>query len=339
MVGKTRGSTSHLKEDLIENGPAYDFFQALRLVGLLNKKNGKAKSFSLVPQKLRIRPELSLDYPGSDITEIQELEDKAGYAIQTTFMGLYGTSSPLPSYYTEDLIDAEWDEETAPREFLDIVHSHLYPLLFQAWLKHKFTHNAVERQDDSYWNILFSLFGLGTNEIKVAVKRPELFLRYIGLLSQQPKSAVGLKAILQDFLSPLKVDLLSCVERNVTIPSSQRMQLGIASTRLGKNAVVGEEITDRMGKVRICIGPLTADIFHAFVNDAGKIDFIKFLIRFYLTQALDFDFILLLDPGTLHSTTLGGNQWARLGQDTWMIDGSNEEQIRVVLATESDMKG
>jgi len=279
---------------------------------------------------LRIRPELSLDYPSSDIVEITER--KGGFDIVTTFMGLYGISSPLPTFFTEDLLDNDWEEETASRDFLDIIHHHLYPMLYRAWLKYRFSHNVVEEKNESYWNILFSLIGLNGEEFKSAVEQPHELLPYLGILVQKPRSALGLKTILKHYLKTDCVDIEPCLLRQVTIPGDQMTRLGAVRSQLGNNITVGQEIADRMGSFAIRIGPLSGNQFLHFLHDESLKTFLRFIINFYLMQPLQVFIVLVVEMEEITTANCGSEQWSSLGMDTWLTSGDEKGMVEVPIS-------
>lgn len=328
MAGELGRTTTDLENDLLENGPEYDYFQAVRMIGLLANHKRREEGYT-GDYRLRIRPELSFNYPTSDIAEIRQLDEETGFAITTTFLGLYGISSPLPAFFTEELLDDEWEDDEAPRGFLDVFHQHLYPLLYRAWVKYKFSHNAVEHGDESYWDILYNLIGLGSEDIKAAVSQPEQLLRYVGLLTEQRRSAVGLKTILEDLLNPLTVELVPCVERTVTIPEAQRLQLGVNHCTLGETAVVGMQVNDRTGRLIVKIGPLDAEQYVGLIADEKKLDLVRFIIKMYLMQPLDYEIVLALSPNTVKGVCLGDDMWSCLGADSWLFSSGNTETVEM----------
>jgi predicted component of type VI protein secretion system len=131
----------NIEPDLLENGDSYDFYQAVKLLNKLVQS--KPREQGLAP-RLLIQPELDLDYPKSDVARIRRDEESGNYELTARFFGLYGVSSPLPGFYTEELLDDEWDELGSRKAFFDVIHNHMYPLLYQAWLKYKFAHKVVE---------------------------------------------------------------------------------------------------------------------------------------------------------------------------------------------------
>ncbi|MGB9701073.1 MAG: type VI secretion system baseplate subunit TssG, partial [Thermodesulfobacteriota bacterium] len=119
MAGEDRGSSLNLKLDLLEKGHEFSFFQALRLLRRLTK--GIEQPSPEGRGHIKIRPHLSLAFPPADIAQIEEnAEDPFSFTVTATFLGLYGSSSPLPTFYTEDLLAEAMEEETVTRDFIDI---------------------------------------------------------------------------------------------------------------------------------------------------------------------------------------------------------------------------
>lgn len=282
------------------------------------------------PTRLQIQPELNLDYPQSDIKEISRDDETGGYRITTTFFGLYGVSSPLPGFYTEELLDDEWDEYRSRKDFFDVIHNHVYPLLYEAWLKYKFSHNAVEFVDPKYCEIIFSLIGLDQS-FRSKQEKSGYLLKYAGLLGQRTRSLLGLKTILQDFLGELGVDIKPCQQRKVPIVKSQRCLLGMQNATLGQDACIGKEVVDRSGKFSIEIGPLSARQFSSIKQGRAIVDRIKSLLRIYLVQPLEFNISLLLKPGALKPGRLGDSASSVLGNNCWLINQPNKEIARIEL--------
>jgi predicted component of type VI protein secretion system len=82
MAGKAGGSPPHLNPDpkaglkleLLKEGHAFSFFQVMRLLRFFARQSsGAPKSSSDLSQKIRIKPNLSLAFPASDVERIEEL--------------------------------------------------------------------------------------------------------------------------------------------------------------------------------------------------------------------------------------------------------------------------
>ncbi len=321
MASEIGQSPIDLIQDLEGNISCYEFFQALRLLSRLR----------VCPvEDIGIRPELSLDYPMTEITGLEQGENGT-LSLVTSFMGLYGVSSPLPLFYTEDLLDEAWDEESAGRDFLDIIHHHLYPLLYRAWLKYRLAQQMVEEDDSDYWQVLFSLLGLGDDTLLQKTEQPRGLLPYLGLLAQRPRSLSGLEALLRAVFSNDDLHVVPCVERQVSIPREQKAHLG-ENTLLGE-AVLGERVVDRMGKCAVHIEINESALFQQWLRHREQRDKLIFLIQFYLDTPLTIDLVLTLRQTADVRSCLGAMAWASLGEDVWLgdsVEGSLVSHVNLI---------
>ena len=328
MAGTDRGTSPdlelELKLSLLKEGENFSFIQAIRLLRLfLKESNSAGESSGYDHKQLHIRPHLSLGFPASDIESITEhvdADDQNSFSIEATFLSLYGASSPLPTFYTEELLAEAIDDESASRDFLDIIHQRLYLLFFQSWLKYRQFQQVTEEENASHMERLFCLVGMGEPAFRSQVKEPNELLRYIGLFTQAPRSALGLKTLLADALH-LPVDIISCLERNAKIPEDQRIQLGGTSVALGQDSFLGEEIKDRMGKFRIKVGPLSEPDYRAFFPGSELYEKVISLTDLFVADPLDYDIEVTMAGQQAKTVCLGATQWSGLGLDSWLFSG------------------
>jgi type VI secretion system protein ImpH len=330
MAGEDRGSSSNLKIDLLKNGPEFSFFQVMRLLRLLGSVSEKPEEAG-APEKGRItiRPELSLAFPAADVTGVEEKAgEEPGFLVGATFLGLYGPSSPLPTFYTEDLLEEAGEDESVARDFVDTINHRLFSLFFRCWSKYRQFVKVVDEGDPRDLERLFCLIGLGEREVREGVFEPYALLRYLGLFTQFPRSALGLKALLQDALRGLPVQILPCVRRKVKIPVDQRFTVGTSGFALGQNTFLGEEIEDRMGKFNLQIGPLTEDQFHSLLPGTRSHQTLAFLTKFYVVEPLEYLVELILSAGEVRPACLGAKKWSALGWDSWVYAGDLPSEVR-----------
>ena len=285
MAAQPSESLKQLEQDVLVNGPEYEFFQAYRLLESVNQ------SYPVSPRrparKIEVRPELSMAYTESDISQIVPLDKNRGYEIISQLPGLYGVASPLPDFYNEELLDNEWDELNAPREFLDIIHRQLFPKLYQAWRLYKLNINTLERSNDSYWNLLYSL--MGDPDVEDS-KLKHLKLRYFSLFSNKERSAAGLKAIISDFLDLEDVEINEFVEQQVPISDHLRCRIGMQNHQLGA-AHLGSKIYDQTMKICVQANNLTELQYSNITNDGDLLESLRLLIQHYLKKPLQVDLI------------------------------------------------
>jgi len=333
MAPEDGKQNTYLREQLFQEGPRFSFVQAIRLLRHLIRKETEAGiDDHNLQNRIRVRPDLSLAFPNADIVAIEETsKHPSRFLITATFLGLYGTSSPLPTFYTEDLLREQAQDQSISRDFIDILNARLYALYFQSWVRHRLFFKIVEEPDISSLERLYCMLGIGGRRLREQVEDPYGMLRYLGLFMQFPRSAEGLRILLSDGLDETGIKINQCVERTVTIPEAQRFTLGVSGNSLGETACLGSEIDDRMGKFRICIGPLNREDFDRFQPDKPAFHKIKTLIRFYLDQPLDWDVETTIMLHETATAQLGEPKWARLGWNTWLFSAGRFPENNTVL--------
>lgn len=330
MAGKARNAPSAVKTDLLAKGQGFSFFQALRLLRLDSREEEAPDH----PGNVRVRPELSLAFPPADIAKIEEvLSEHPTYLVTATLFGLYGVSSPLPVFYTEELIEEKNDNASVSRDFVDIIHQRLYMLLFRSWAKYRQCYQVVEQKDSRDRERLYCLLGLGEKELRKDDCEAYSLIRYAGLFTQFPRSALGLETLLRDALGSAPVMVTPCVSRSMEIPEDQRNSLGASSCTIGESLFLGSEIDDRTGAFRVSIGPLLLDQFQYLLPGSAGHKKLDRLTRLYVTDSLEYDVELIAQEGEIEPSRLGSLNWSRLGLDTWIYsDGYVPGEVSIVFA-------
>jgi len=337
MAGQVGGPSFNLKLDLLKHGYEFSFFQVLRLLRLFSQDSEKLEEKkSIEEEKIRVRPELSLAFPASDVAGIEELTKGEGslYLVTATMLGLYGSSSPLPTFYTEDLLDEASEDMSVTRDFIDLFNHRLYLLLFRCWMKYREFLQVVEENNPKDLEKLFCLLGLGEKELRKDLPEAYSLIRYAGLFTQFPRSSWGLETMLQDALGGVPIEVIPCVKRRVKIPEDQRLFIGTSGCSLGENSFLGEEIDDRMGKFRLQIGPLKSTEFHSLLPGNPNHHWLSLLTEFYLKDPLEYDLELILKEREAETICLGGPMWSKLGWDTWTFSTKYIGEVKAALPPE-----
>ncbi len=325
MADTTGDTPSDLENKLFNHIESFSFFQAVRIFKHICQKKGDSED------TLRIRPSLSFEFPSSDIVQLHPLPDKTHFELITTFLGLYGFSSPLPSFYTDDLIEAELDDQTAGRAILDIIHQRLYSLFYQALKKYHPLYQVVEDKQTGYSDLLFSLLGLRIESISNKFQTPHHLLKYISLFNQQPRSALGLKTLLEDAFPGYPVDIIQCVSRKIKIGDHQRSALGQKANILGDDSLLGETVEDCTGKIAIAIGPMKRRQFHNLLNNNTQWKDLITLIQLYLIAPIECNIELIIEDNEAKTAKLGNRKWSCLGKDAWLFSSSYHRPVRAIM--------
>jgi type VI secretion system protein ImpH len=301
--------------DWKRDGASYGFFQALRLMRLGFASDAEFRGH------VRVQPNLSLAFPEGDIQAIDQDAD-GNWRVVANFFGLYGVSSPLPTYYTEDLIEEVRNGRSAMRDFLDIIHARLYPMLFSAWEKYRLWIAVSERADVRRLEQLLAL--IGRAGISPGFNRDGHLLRFAGLFSQFPRSALGLETLVRGLLRGAPVVAEPCVSRIVPIPRETQFVLGEPSGQLG-NALIGSEVEQRSSAVVLHVGPIDAQHFDSLLPGGPAHALLSRDLALYLNEPVQCELCLLLDSAECRPALLGVAQWSRLGLDMWLGTGDEAE--------------
>ncbi|MEW5702017.1 MAG: type VI secretion system baseplate subunit TssG [Candidatus Zixiibacteriota bacterium] len=243
-------------------------------------------------EPVRLRPSASLAFPPGDIESLEVRPDSSPPCrLHTTFMGLYGAHSPLPSYYSEEILRRTGDEEDhTTRAFLDIFNHRLLSLLYRGILKYRghllFTLNG---NDEYSWR-LFALSGLTPEGVLESTELPApRLLRFAGLWCRMRRTARALATVLSVWFGGLPVRARECVSRWVYLRDDQLSQLGRRGCRLSNDAVIGLRVADHAGKFRVTIGPVDFDTYRTFLPGGENLDVARKLTRLASGDWLDSD--------------------------------------------------
>jgi len=330
MASTTRNETPDLIQRLLQNPQSFSFIQAVRLLSLHERdKFGGENAF--LEQGLSVIPQLSLGHPSTDITTIQKKSEKPPlYEMEATFLALYGTSSPLPTFYTEELLEEARNDESTSRDFLNIFNQVLYTQYYKAFNRYKLPLRTLEQKDQSLLRLQYALMGFGNPHLRKKAHITFEDLRFIKSFARHSRSAHGLGTYLSWRLKVAHVEVEQCVFRQMPIPKAQYCLLGQDSARLG-DAVLGTTVPDLNGKIRIHMKELdTADMvrFAYREKDHEQVDN---SIRQYLTTLPEYDIILHAKKEAMPCTQLGFHNKARLGINAFLTDpsGSLPAHIKV----------
>lgn len=337
---------SPLLERLFTRGWEFDFFQA---VWLLERYGGGDVPVGdrgpVGRESFRFRPDVSLGFPATDVRRITRCTDLASdtfyYQAEVTFMGLYGVSTPLPLHYATDILRsveqsgssaaeaAEPDSQEAAaqgpgptpvRDFLDIFHHRLVSLFYRSWLKYRYDRSFGMPDRDVITDYLLWLIGYSRdyNEATVGVP-PIRLLRYAGILTQRPRSAVMLEGMLLDYWEDLAVEVRQCGGRWVPISPADRNCTGVTNSTLGRDLTVGEQVYDLSGAFNVTLGPMNWTTYLSFLPDKNRFAETRALVNHYCADPLTFTFELRLHAGEIPETRLSSDGDAgRLGFTSWV---------------------
>jgi type VI secretion system protein ImpH len=330
MADQNRTTAAPLISELLRNPHQFTFYQAVRLLNACTReavppgRTGPANR-----EQLRFRPHASFAFPTSDVESVEQIsagrETDSVYRMTVTFTGLYSSVSPLPAFYTEELIAGN-ETESNRRDFLDLFHHRIISLIYRSWEKYRYYLQFQPGGRDQFSQWMYAVVGLGGAAQREGLELDwERLLAYIGLLSMRSRSAPTLARIISHYFRGLPVAIQQCVERWVVIDHSQQARLGADNCSLGKDCTIGERVLDRSGKFRVCAGPLGFADFRKYLPDGQAYRPLQDLVRFSLRDPLEFDLSLTLLKDEIPDLDLGAENPCRLGWSTWLGDHPDDD--------------
>lgn len=297
-----------LNQKLFDEPYKFEFFQAVRLLERIFPERS-AVTRSVTPQNevVRFRSNASLRFPPSQIFEIIETEDefsdKKKLEMFVNFMGMLGIVGVLPIHYTELAIERARYRDTAFWSFLDIFSHRAISMFFRAWEKYRFP-VQYERGNDDFTAYLFDFVGLGTQGLRGRMSlEDENLLPYSGLIVQKPHSTSALEQILADYFQ-VKAKVQQYSGQWLLLDDESITRLANANSALGKTTIVGTKVWDYQSKFRVVFGALKFSEFQAFLPIGTAYKAMISIVRFMVSEELDFDVQLKLKAKEVPSTIL-----------------------------------
>lgn len=314
---------AELLGDVLDHGRHYDFFQAVRLL-LATRPSAVAPGGQgpLSKEAVRFRANPSLGFPSSDIDAIRhDPRTDAGFpplAMTVNFLGLIGPASPLPAYYTEEVIRSDSDTAVG-QQFFDIFHHRFISFVYRSWEKYRYYLQYRSGARDPFSNRMFALIGLGHERLRQGSSLDwARLLPYLGLLGMNVRSASLLSGVVSHYFGNVPVRVQEYVRHKTVIDPIQRNRLGMANCTLGESSLLGEKVYDVNTKFRLHIGPLNFADYREFLPGGGYGAALRELVSFTLVDKFEYDVALVLAAQDVSRTTLAKDNPCRLGYSTWL---------------------
>jgi type VI secretion system protein ImpH len=320
--------------DLIRQPQQFSFLQLMRLLRLWSEPVSSKEWEALLRGRVRFRSTLSLGFAVTDVDDLtlelsDDREDKYPFAcarITSSFLGLYGASSPLPIFYTERLLDEKAEDCSAMRDFLDIFNNSFFLFHFRLSRLMYPLHRALIGRNHNAEHMLMSLASFGNMPLRERLEDEQYFLRYAGLFSMSTRSSLGLRAVLTDASDGSATRIHCNVLRHAPVPVEQQARLGLAACTLGEDIVLGDAIPCYQGKIAIEFYDLDEEAMQRLLPGTNLARRLHALIRNYCREPLDYEVLLRMRPDAARPLCPGGNaqgRFARLGHDVWLGFGGD----------------
>lgn len=280
----------------------YGFFELVSHIVEQAERVGPGKRSS-IPAIFKSNP--SLAFQPRDVSHIAQsretfIDNEYLYEVVVNFIGMHGASSPIPSFYTEDMLGRS-DDESASRQFLDLFNHRLIELFFLIWSKYQvFTRSQLHSSTAERY--LDSIFGITNKSTENSRK-----LRLIsGLKNRHGMSAENLAKAMKILLNGQEVEIEENIKDEMDIGIDCQLSLGCANSSLGENSLAGKKIETKNGRF----------LLRVWINKKREIEEVSREIKHWLTQLglsyLKCSVEYILEPHYLTEANLCSNN-AQLG--------------------------
>ena len=308
---------------LRDAAPELTFVEMVRLLeqtGAPARATGTTGAWAEEAMLFRAAP--SLGFPGGGLAALT-LDDPAAppgrASLAVNFLGLYGPASPLPTFWTERIVQ-NVDGAQNLRDVLDAFNHPAIALAFRIWRHYRVHLDVSTRSDDRCSRAALAMAGI--TDAAIGDLEAWRLLPLCGLLARHTRSAATVAAVLSGYLGvPAAVE--EFVFRRVEIPADQQFRLGSPVGVLGSGTVIGERVPDVSGAIEITLGPLGSADFHGLLPTGPRRPALLALVRLLLRDPLECRLVLSLAPSSREGFVLGGTQ---LGWSSW-VAGPDEARL------------
>ncbi len=327
MAGEKREHDARLRARLFAEPRTFEFVQVVKLLEQTAPPGTVPIGHAgpLEREGIRFVHDPSMAFAASDVAGLRTTDD-GRTEILATFLGLVGASSPLPVYFTEDLLDAETSDDRSLRAFYDILHQRLYALFYRAKIKYRFAGAGRADMRDAFSKRMMSFVGVDSAALPSAGLGAARLLGLAPLLAPRTRSARSLALYLEASFEGVPVEIESFIARTVVLDETQRNALGKRNAALGATLTLGGRVEDRSGRFRTKLGPIDRDLFDALLPGGAQHEFLRDVLSRFAGGVLESEVELILEGGGPRFR-LGDPRASKLGVTTTLA-GTVERSTR-----------
>jgi type VI secretion system protein ImpH len=288
---------------------------------------------------IRFRHDRELQFHAGDVVALGEdvTDDGSGRPLQfqvtSSFLGLSGSMSPLPAYFSEELLHED-DEAPVRRDFFDLFHHRLLSLFYRAVVRYRLSSEHTTRLDDGWSRRSLALAAIDAYGpvLPGGLSGADL-LTLAPVLVHRSRGAPGLEAALRAQLGSLvggaPISVKECFGRWTEVDQGSWTRLGRDCSHLGQDLLVGHRLFDRSGCFAVAIGPTTWAVYERLRPGGDLHQRAAELVAWIVRDPLDWVLLVTLLPNETPGLQLSSRGTSRLGRSTWLRTRSEQTVLTV----------
>lgn len=264
---------------------------------------------------VRFRPWPGMGFPASELRTVETDEEhpERPPTVRTTFLGMYGVDSPLPTAYLDDIAQCREGGE-ATTAFLDIFSHRFTTQYYRIWRKYAYPATFEAGATDATSQCLLGLVGLGIPGTAENVATPvSRFLALLGSMRLPTRNAEGIRQLVSLLAPETTTTIIS--PDPVKIQVAQRSGLG-ASRRvaLSQRATLGKTGKEACSRILLVLATNSQQEAAGWLPGGQLHADLKVLLRVYLGYRSDVRLRLTVPVSALPEPRLGHECRIRLGR-------------------------
>ncbi len=321
MATYLRNTTPPLEDQIYKEAYAFEFVQMVRILNHL-KKGTSSPGETSDPQNESVffNSNATFEFTSSDLSSLISREN-APPILTVNFLGIAGVQGPLPTPYTQILLDRLRSRDYAFRDFLDIFNHRIISLLYRIRKKYRPNLSDVKASESNVGRMLRTFIGLGFRnplfENQSSLSDSAL-VGMAGLFWETYPSKAGLQNIIKHYFK-IPANVKDFRGKWISFKDDQQTRLGTTSGKfnlLGQNSVLGKSAWDKIGAITLVLGPLSLSQFTSFFRGQNAFQNLCDLTMLYVGFGITFDLNLILKKEEVPDLHLGKSSY--LGWSTWL---------------------
>ena len=302
--------------------------QAVRMAVSHLRKFYPQEDAETLYKRLVFKTNHSMAFQKSEIAKLLFVREQNEVKVELTlnFLGMFGSSSPLPTHYSEDVLRS-YDDDKVLYDFLNLFNHHFEKYVYQVWQRQRYYIQYQHDLQDKFSKYMFSLIGMHSeSQQKNSTLNLRKLLPFLGVLSMRQKSTGTLVSILRHYLDHKDIEIEQGIVTEATIPEWQQSSLGVNNVVLGKDFLVGDYVKTKRGKIRIVINNIAKEQLYDYSVHGQKMKELDELMKLALKEPIDYEVVATLKPSETEPLAMSSHY---LGVNSWL--GVRDEDRLIVI--------
>ncbi|MDK9605816.1 type VI secretion system baseplate subunit TssG [Lelliottia wanjuensis] len=264
---------------------------------------------------IRFRPWPGMGFPASELRTVETDEEypELPPTVRTTFLGMYGVDSPLPTAYLDDIAQRREGHE-ATTAFLDIFSHRITTQYYRIWRKYAYPATFESGGTDDTSQCLLGLVGLGIPGTAENVATPvSRFLALLGTMRLPTRNAEGIRQLVSLLAPDTTATVIS--PDPVKVQVEQRTGLGKENrVALSQRATLGKTGNEACSRILLILATDNQDEAEGWLPGGQLHTDLLVLLRVYMGYRSDVRLRLTVPVSALPEPRLGQKRRVQLGR-------------------------